>query len=247
MLKQVFQFIKKLLSARWQGLLLLFWGVYLPLQAFMLLAIHVRENADGFPWDKSILLAIHQTSSKQLDLLAVNLTQFGSIKIVMPIVLIISLILLLQKKWRSLTFLLTTTIGAALINRTAKEMIHRIRPHFWESLTPKLDYAFPSGHAMTSMTLVVALVILTWDTIWCLPILIFGGLFVLAIAWTRLYLGVHFPSDILAGWSVSVAWAIGVSLLIKPQLPKAINSSSPEIPAETSLLPEEQEAIEIDS
>lgn len=247
MLQQFFQFIKKLLIARWQGLLLLFLGVYLPLQTFMLLAIHVRENADGFPWDKSILLAIHQTSRKQLDLLAVNLTKFGSIKIVVPIVLIILLILLFQKKWRSLTFLLTTAIGAAIINSTAKEIMHRIRPHLWQSPTPERDYAFPSGHAMTSMTLVVALVILTWETIWCLPILIFGGLFVLAIGWTRLYLGVHFPSDILAGWSVSVAWAIGVSLLIKPQLPKAITSSSPEIPSETSLLPEEQEAIEIDS
>lgn len=241
MLKQSFQFIRKLLSARWQSLLLLFLGVYLPLQTFMLLAIYVRKNADGFPWDKSILLAIHQTSRKQLDILAVNLTQFGSVKIVMPIVLIISLLLLFQKKWRSLTFLLTTALGAALINRTAKEIMHRIRPHFWESLTPKLDYAFPSGHAMTSMTLVIALVILTWGTIWCLPILIFGSVFVLAIGWTRLYLGVHFPSDILAGWSVSVAWAIGVSLLIKPQLPKAITSSPPEIPSETSLLPEEQD------
>ncbi|HEY9299769.1 MAG TPA: phosphatase PAP2 family protein, partial [Phormidium sp.] len=82
--------------------------------------------------------------------------------------------------------------------------------------------------------------------IWCLPILIFGGLFVLAIGWTRLYLGVHFPSDILAGWAVSVAWAIGVSFLIKPQLPKAIITSQPEIPAETSLLPEEQQAINQD-
>lgn len=243
MIKNFFQFIKNLFIARWRGLLLLLLGVYLPLQIFSLLAIQVRQNTDGFLWDQPILLAIHQTSRTQLDILAVNLTKFGSIKIVFPIVLIISLLLLLQKKWRSLTFLVTTALGATIINRTIKEIMHRIRPHLWESPTPELDYAFPSGHAMTSMTLVIALVILTWGTLWCLPILIFGSLFVLAIGWTRLYLGVHFPSDILAGWTVSVAWAIGVSLIIKPKLPKAITSSPPEIPSETSLLPEEQEAI----
>ncbi|MBE9226453.1 phosphatase PAP2 family protein [Phormidium sp. LEGE 05292] len=249
MLKKFFRFIKQLLIARWRGLLLLFLGIYLPLQTFTLLAIQVRENSAGFPWDQPILLAIHQTSRRQLDVLAVNLTNFGSIKIVFPIVLIISLILLFQKKWRSLTFLVTTALGATIINRTVKEIMHRVRPHLWQSPAPELDYAFPSGHAMTSMTLVAALVILTWGTIWCLPILIFGSLFVLAIGWTRLYLGVHFPSDILAGWAVAVAWAMGVSLLIKPQLPKAITTSKPaqpEIRAETSLLPEEQEAIDRD-
>jgi len=246
MLKNFFQFIKQLFIARWRGLLLLFLGVYLPLQTFALLAVQVRKNAAGFPWDQPILLAIHQTSRRQLDILAVNLTNFGSIKIVFPIVVIILLILLFQKRWRSLTFFLTTALGATIINRTAKEVIHRVRPHLWQSPAPELDYAFPSGHAMTSMTLVAALVILTWGTIWCLPILIFGGLFVLAIGWTRLYLGVHFPSDILAGWAVAVAWAIGVSLLIKPQLPKSITTSHSEIPTETSLLPEEQEAINQD-
>ncbi|MFB2898251.1 phosphatase PAP2 family protein [Aerosakkonemataceae cyanobacterium BLCC-F50] len=246
MLKRFFQFIEQLFIARWRGLLLLFLGIYLPLQTFTLLAVELRENAAGFPWDQPILLAIHETSRRQLDLLAVNLTKFGSIKIVFPIVLLISLILLFQKQWRSFTFLLITATGATIINRTAKEILHRVRPHLWQSPAPELDYAFPSGHAMTSMTLVAALVILTWGTIWCVPILIFGSLFVVAIGWTRLYLGVHFPSDILAGWTVAVAWAIGVSLLIKPKLSKAIATSQPEIPAETSLLPEEQEAINQD-
>ncbi|MFB2835436.1 phosphatase PAP2 family protein [Floridanema evergladense] len=238
--------MKQLFIAHWRGLLLLFLGVYLPLQTFALLAIEVRVNTTGFPWDQPILLAIHETSRRQLDILAVNLTKFGSIKIVFPIVVLISLILLFQKRWRSFAFLVTTATGATIINRTAKEIMHRVRPHLWDSPAPELDYAFPSGHAMTSMTLVATLVILTWGTIWCLPILILGSLFVFTIGWTRLYLGVHFPSDILAGWTVAIAWAIGVSLLIKPQLPKVINTSQPEIPAETSLLPEEQQAINLD-
>ena len=103
-----------------------------------------------------------------------------------------------------------------LINRTVKLLLHRVRPHLWQSPAPELDYGFPSGHAMSSMTLVAALVILTWRTRWRWLVLVVGGLFVLAIGWTRLYLGVHYPSDVLAAWTVSIAWAVGVSLLIKP-------------------------------
>lgn len=213
-------FLKQLLLAHWRSLLLLLLGVYLPLQVFGLLALEILENQGGFPWDVPILLAIHKTAQARLDVFAVLLTKLGSFRIVSPIVSVIALVLLLRRRWRSLTYLLLTMLGSAFINRTTKELLHRIRPHLWDSLSKELDYAFPSGHAMTSMTLVAALVILTWGSIWCWLILVVGSLFVVAIAWTRLYLGVHFPSDILAGWMVSIAWAVGVSLLIRPHLTK---------------------------
>ena len=244
-LQSFFSFVKNLFIALWPSLLLLLIGVYLPLQIFGLLAAEVWDEG-GFPWDNAILLAIHKTATTQLDVFALTLTKFGSIKTVGPIVLIISLVLLLQKRWRSLAFLVATSMGTTIINRTAKMIMHRVRPQLWESLSPEYDFAFPSGHAMTSMTLVASLVILTWGTIWCLTILIFGSLFVIGIGWTRLYLGVHFPSDILAGWMVSVAWAIGVSLVIRPQFRKAIAPTEEEPVSETSLLPQEKEAVSKD-
>lgn len=95
-------------------------------------------------------------------------------------------------------------------------LLHRVRPHLWESPAPEFDYGFPSGHAMSSMTLVAVLVILTWGSRWRWWVLAAGTIFVLVIGWTRLYLGVHYPSDILAGWMASIAWAVGVSWVIKP-------------------------------
>ncbi|KAB8320367.1 phosphatase PAP2 family protein [Tolypothrix campylonemoides VB511288] len=214
-------FSQKLLVSRWRSLLLLLIGIYLPLQIFGLLAVEVWKHEGGFPWDVSVLIAIHSTAQAQLDAIAVTLTKFGSFRIVFPVVCVLGLVLLIQKRWRSLTYLLTSVVGSGIINRTAKEFMHRVRPHLWDSQAPELDFSFPSGHSMTSMTLVATLVILTWGSVWCWVILIVGSLFVLAIAWTRLYLGVHFPSDILAGWMVSIAWAIGVSLIIRPHLTKA--------------------------
>lgn len=227
-------FLKKLLVAHWRSLLALSIGVYLPLQGFGVLAAQVWKNEGGFPWDVPILLAIHERSHPQLDAFAATFTKFGVFRGVFPVATVIGLMLLRQRRWRSLAFLIVTLLGSTAINRTAKAVFHRARPHLWEILSPKLDFAFPSGHAMSSMSLVVTLVILSWGTRWRLPTLIFGSLFVVAIAWTRLYLGVHFPSDILAGWMISIAWVIGVSLVIRPNLlkPSTVNN-------ETSLTKEE--------
>ncbi|HAG85394.1 MAG TPA: hypothetical protein DCL61_30675 [Cyanobacteria bacterium UBA12227] len=214
------KFLQQRLSNHWRSLILLLIGVYLPLQVFGELAEEVWENEGGFPWDVPILLAIHRTASPQLNIFATLLTRLGVFWGVFPVATAIALALLVKRRWRSLTYLITTLLGSIIINRTAKVLLHRVRPHLWESPTPEFDYGFPSGHAMSSMTLVAVLVILAWNTRWRWLVVIFGSLFVLVIGWTRLYLGVHYPSDILAGWMVSVAWAIGVSLLLRPNLNK---------------------------
>lgn len=237
-LQSFLSFVKQLLNARWRALLVLFVGVYIPLQVFGELAIVVWKNEGSFPWDEPILLAIHSSARPQLDVFAVTLTQLGAFSGMVTIVTGISLVLLSQRRWRSLVYLLITVSGSTIINRTAKVILHRVRPHLWDSLTPEMSYAFPSGHAMSSMTLVAALVIITWGSSWRWQVVIVGSLFAVSIGWTRLYLGVHFPSDILAGWLVSIAWAVGVSLLIRPNLTKA-NQVQAQPANETSLLPEE--------
>lgn len=224
------QFFQKLLAAQWQSLLLLLLGVILPLLVVEQFTI-VIFNQGTFAWDKAVLLVIHSTTDPILDRIAITITPLGVFYGVFPVSAVVSIALLYQRQWRKLTYLLVTLLGSAIINRTAKIWLHRDRPDFWESLTPHTDFSFPSGHAMSSMTLVAALVILTWGTRWCGWTSAIGGLFVLIIAWTRLYLGVHFPSDILAGWMVSLAWAIGVSLVIRPQLESSIE--------QTTVLPDE--------
>lgn len=215
-LQSFLTFFKRLIVKHRASLLLLLIGVYLPLQVFGELAEDVWENEGGFRWDVPILLAIHSTARPQLDVFAGTLTKFGVFWGVFPVASAIAIALFMRRRWRSLIYLITTLLGSIIINRTAKVLLHRVRPHLWESPTPKFDYGFPSGHAMSSMTLVAVVVILTWGSRWRWLVIITGSLFVLAIAWTRLYLGVHYPSDILAGWTASVAWAVGVSLLIKP-------------------------------
>lgn len=213
-------FLKRLLLRRYRSLLLLLLGVFFPLQIFGELAEEVWENEGGFPWDVPLLLAIRATATPQLDHVATVLTQFGVYWGVVPAAILIALILWRQRHWRSLTYFLIALVGSAILNRTAKALLQRVRPQLWTSPAPELDYGFPSGHAMASMSLVAALVILLWGSRWCWLVALLGGLFVAAIGWTRLYLGVHYPSDIVAGWTASLAWTIGVGVLIRPRLIK---------------------------
>jgi undecaprenyl-diphosphatase len=221
-LQSFLAFLKRLLIAHWRSLLILLLGIALPLILFGQLALIVYQNQGGFLWDEPFLIAIHSTAHPSLDQFATILTKFGVFWGVFPVSALIGLVLLSLRRWRSLAYLITTLLGSIFINRTAKEFLHRVRPHLWNSVSPELDYSFPSGHAMSSMTLVAALLILAWGSAWAGWVLVSGGAFVLAIAWTRLYLGVHFPSDILAGWLVSIAWSIGVSFVIKPHLTRPI-------------------------
>ncbi|MGB5959018.1 MAG: phosphatase PAP2 family protein [Coleofasciculaceae cyanobacterium] len=216
LLQSFLKFLTQRLADHWRSLLVLLIGVFLPLQLFGELAEDVWQHQGGFPWDVRILRAIQGTFSPQLDVIATTLTKFGVFWGVFPVATAICLIFLIQRKWRPLAYLIPTLLGSIVINRTAKVLLHRVRPHLWQSPAPEFDYGFPSGHAMSSMTLVAALVILAWGTRWFWSVVIVGTIFVIAIAWTRLYLGVHYPSDILAGWLASIAWAVGVSLLIQP-------------------------------
>lgn len=212
------QFLHSLPKLPWLQILLLLSGVLLPFWVFGRLAEEVLENDGGFSWDEPILLTIHRMEQPQLDTFAVYFTKFGVFWGVFPLSIAVAVFFFSKRYWYRLTYWLTVLGGSIIINRTVKLQLHRVRPHLWASPAPESDPGFPSGHAMSSMTFVAALIILTWNTRWRWTVVVTGSAFVLLIAWTRLYLGVHYPSDILAGWTVSIAWAVGVSLLIRPHL-----------------------------
>jgi len=77
--------------------------------------------------------------------------------------------------------------------------------------TPELD-AFPSGHAMRSMGLAASLVLVTWAHGWR-SLLVMAALSVLLIGVSRVYLGVHSPTDVMAGWLAALVVVLGLSLI----------------------------------
>ncbi len=196
-------------------------GVCLPLLIFSVVAIGIQINGGLFPGDVAILQALHNNQTVSLDAFAEGLTPFGMEAGVVPAATAIAILLLMRRQWKMLGFWLCAGLGGSALGVSIKLLWHRTRPHLWDSSYPyPKDFSFPSGHAMASMTLILMLVVLLWKTRWQSPALVFGGLFVLAISWTRLYLGVHYPSDVMAGWMLAIAWVISLKAL-----PSALNLS----------------------
>ncbi len=105
--------------------------------------------------------------------------------------------------------MVAAVIGSAILNIVAKNHYARLRPNLWLSITPETTFSFPSGHATGSMTFAMAGVILCWPTRARFPTLVVSAIFVLVVGISRLYLGVHYPSDILSGWTAAIAWTFG--------------------------------------
>lgn len=203
-------------------------SIGLPLIVFSLLVYGISQDLNYWSWDRSILLAIHQTEQPYLDRLASTLTSLGTSWGVLPGSILLVGFLFARQRWRQGLYALTTMLGAALISRTLKVLFHRERPHFWDLFFPlPADFSFPSGHALFSLTFVITVIVLAWNSRWRWVVVLMGGSFAIAIAWTRLYLGVHYPSDILGGWSIAIAWTLTVGRLLGlPQDPASSASST---------------------
>jgi membrane-associated phospholipid phosphatase len=76
----------------------------------------------------------------------------------------------------------------------------------WQQIVIEKGYSFPSGHAMISCALAITIMILCWPTRWRRLAIIGGTIYFILVGISRLYLGVHYPSDVLGGWCVSIAW-----------------------------------------
>lgn len=196
-------------ARRYWPLTVLLLTVLLPLYIFGQLAEEIYKKG-GFIGDAAILRFLNRHASPTLDALMVFFSRAGA---PLPMVVCFAGVLLalaVRRRRGDALFFAFAVAGAMTINVTAKLIFHRSRPDLWASLVPENDYSFPSGHAMGSMATVAALAFLTWRTHWRWPVLVGGGLFVALVGLSRLYLGVHYPSDVAAGWAASYGWVAGV-------------------------------------
>jgi len=190
-------------------LLLVFLGVLIPLAGFGMLAHELREG-EGFFFDVPLLEAAHALARAGFDRFFVIVTALGYQWGVVPLDAALVVALGWRRRMREGLFAGIAIIGSALLNLGAKPLFARDRPSLWESIAPEGNYSFPSGHAMGSMTLACVLVLLCWWTRLRWPVCGAAIVFVALVGASRVYLGVHYPSDILAGWAAAIAWTYAV-------------------------------------
>jgi len=141
----------------------------------------------------------------------VEITTLGTGIVVAMIVAVSALFLWLYDYKNSATLLLVTTIGGLMLNMVLKLGFDRPRPQFFDWGTHAVSSSFPSGHAMSAAIVYPTVAYLaarieksTWARVMTL---LAAALLVALICFSRVYLGVHYPSDVLAGVVVGLAWS----------------------------------------
>lgn len=194
-------------------LAVVFIGLLLPLWGFGELADEVHDH-EPFDFDEPLLHFARGLSHSGLDGLFLFVTDVGFAHGVIPFDVLLVIFLALRRHFREATFAAFAFAGSGLLNGAAKQLFARERPALWDSIAPEVTYSFPSGHAMASATLACVLVLLAWRTRWRWPVLALAVVFTALVGFSRVYLGVHYPSDILAGWAAASAWTAAVFLLV---------------------------------
>lgn len=138
-------------------------------------------------------------------------TAVGSWLPLTALTLAVGIILMMRRQWLLLGSWLIAVIGGELFNLLLKASFQRPRPEHSEILSSQ-SWSFPSGHAMLSLVvygmLVYLLTVLNPNMgRWRLVILAGGAAaLILAIGWSRIYLGVHHLSDVVAGYAAGALW-----------------------------------------
>lgn len=186
---------------------------FLLMGLFAKLAEEMHEG-DTLGVDQTILYSVHSLHGTLLDQIVPLITNLGGAVGVIGIIGIASAALATKRKYLALLQMLVGVGGAVLLNMLVKGFFARQRPDLWERLVTETSYSFPSGHSMASAALALSVVLITWNTRFRWWVVAAASLYVVTIGFTRLYLGVHYPTDVLAGWSLGAAWVLFVAWLI---------------------------------
>ena len=183
---------------------------------FTILAIIVARN-DTNAFDSAALLAIYRHASPALNAFFIAFTELGGVIVVTVTALLLTAYFLLKSHYIKAYLIAMGIGGVAAMNLLLKSLFERARPDLWEWIVTETHTSFPSGHATASMALAICGVFLVWHTKWRAVAICGAVAYVLLIGFSRLYLGVHFPTDIIGGWLIGAGWmslVIGSVLLL---------------------------------
>lgn len=156
---------------------------------------------------------------RDLRLLMHDLTALGDPPMLVLVVLATAAVLVAARRHRLALAVVATTALGALTGTLLKQLFDRARPAIVPHLVEVGSPSFPSGHAMQSaiiyLTIGTLVVRAEADARVRRTVLALAIGLVLMIGASRVYLGVHWPSDVLAGWLVGATWAIGASLAMR--------------------------------
>ncbi|HYH81723.1 MAG TPA: phosphatase PAP2 family protein [Longimicrobium sp.] len=186
---------------------------------FGALAGEVMEG-DTQRMDDAVLLWMNRHASPALTTFALDVTALGAGTVVWLVMIVASVFMWVSRHRYSVLLLWVAIAGSGLINATMKMFFERPRPQLFPWRVPYAGLSsFPSGHSMTSTvcyaTLAFLVVRLVDSRVLRRFVVGLAVVMVLMIGLSRMYLGVHYPTDVLAGFATGLAWASFCALMIE--------------------------------
>ena len=182
-----------------------------------LLGIGVRVWAPGF--DIQALEAIAASRSSVLTSIAQVVSDAGSFALLAPL----SIAFLLLRRWKRPAddiALVVIAAGSAALPSVVKLIVARPRPTI-EHLTHLVSLSFPSEHSAQAAAIYLTIAIMLSKGLnrgWRELVIVLAVVIALAVAWSRVYLGIHYPTDVVAGLLLGWSWALLVFHWARPKL-----------------------------
>lgn len=146
------------------------------------------------------------------------MSRIGSPPVMWTIGVVGAVVLLMRRRPALLVTWTAAFVGGGLIEQVLKRVVHRSRPVYGAAYLHGTSFSFPSGHSMMSFIgctmLMYAFFVVGRPRRGVRTLLASGAAaFILLVGASRIYLGVHYPSDVLGGWAVAAAW-VGVCIAV---------------------------------
>ena len=163
---------------------------------------------EAFAFDTRFLLQIHQFSNPALDRVMLAITRLGNPEIVVPFTILLCFLLLWKNYKTEAIFFFVNACGGAVLSDVLKLTFQKPRPDLWPQLISEMTFSYPSGHALGAMVLYgfFSYVLAQRYSRWAIAFYGIAALLIVAIGFSRLYLGVHWPTDVVGGYSVGLLW-----------------------------------------
>lgn len=186
--------------------------------AFLVIADRATAGAPGH-FDERILRGLGDANNPAeplgphwLQEAARDVTALGSYTVLTILVVGVLGHLLMRRQYHAALLVLVATLGGALLSNLLKDVYARPRPDLVPHLTRVSTSSFPSGHAMLSAVVYLtlgALLARLSEGRWAKAYFVGAAVVLtLLVGASRVYLGVHYPTDVTAGWAAGVAWAV---------------------------------------
>lgn len=160
------------------------------------------------PFDTNVVTWLASARSAPLTSVAQGVTFLGSTLWLVCLTLIVGTWLIAKRRPSGALLLLLAAAGATAIDNLVKVLVGRVRPDMVTHLAPTSTFSFPSGHACSAAAVYLVLALgLSRNRALARTVITAAVVLAIAVALSRVYLGVHYPTDVVAGLALGWLWA----------------------------------------